>query len=82
MVLFYGGNLVLEGHMSAGALVSFMLYQQSLASAFQVSTASISFRLFLFATAQSASLAAVQSVSLFMYNIVMPLLKKPAWTPL
>ena len=40
MVLFYGGNLVLEGHMSAGALVSFMLYQQSLASAFQVSTSS------------------------------------------
>jgi len=33
VVLFYGGNLVLEGHMSAGALVSFMLYQQSLASA-------------------------------------------------
>ncbi len=37
IVLFYGGNLVLQGHMSAGALVSFMLYQQSLASAFQVS---------------------------------------------
>ena len=37
VVLFYGGNLVLQGHMSAGALVSFMLYQQSLASAFQVS---------------------------------------------
>ena len=36
LVLFYGGNLVLEGQMSAGALVSFMLYQQSLASAFQV----------------------------------------------
>ena len=37
IVLFYGGNLVLQGHMSAGALVSFMLYQQSLSSAFQVS---------------------------------------------
>lgn len=37
LVLFYGGNLVLQGQMSAGALVSFMLYQQSLASAFQVS---------------------------------------------
>lgn len=36
LVLFYGGNLVLQGQMSAGALVSFMLYQQSLASAFQV----------------------------------------------
>ncbi|DBA78719.1 TPA: hypothetical protein ACH3X1_008631 [Trebouxia sp. C0004] len=36
VVLFYGGNLVLEGHMSAGALVSFMLYQQSLHSAFQM----------------------------------------------
>ena len=36
VVLFYGGSLVLQGHMSAGALVSFMLYQQSLASAFQV----------------------------------------------
>ena len=62
MVLFYGGNLVLEGHMSAGALVSFMLYQQSLASAFQVTTASDYSYL---ATAQAASLAAVQSVSLF-----------------
>ena len=37
VVLYYGGNLVLQGHMSAGALVSFMLYQQSLTSAFQVS---------------------------------------------
>jgi len=63
VVLFYGGNLVLEGHMSAGALVSFMLYQQSLASAFQVSTAPTSVRLCLLATAQSASLATLQSVS-------------------
>ena len=38
VVLFYGGTLVLAGHMSAGALVSFMLYQQSLASAFQVNS--------------------------------------------
>ena len=36
VVLFYGGHLVLDGHMSAGALVSFMLYEQSLAGAFQV----------------------------------------------
>lgn len=36
-VLFYGGTLVLIGHMSAGSLVSFMLYQQSLAAALQVS---------------------------------------------
>ncbi|KAK9850970.1 hypothetical protein WJX84_004301 [Apatococcus fuscideae] len=35
VVLFYGGNLVLDGSMSAGSLVSFMLYQQSLSSAFQ-----------------------------------------------
>lgn len=35
-VLFYGGTLVLRGAMSAGALVSFMLFQQSLSSAFQV----------------------------------------------
>ena len=34
-VLFYGGTLVLEKAMSAGALVSFMLYQQSLSGAFQ-----------------------------------------------
>lgn len=34
-VLFYGGTLVLGGEMSAGALVSFMLYQQSLSAAFQ-----------------------------------------------
>ncbi|KAL6777216.1 hypothetical protein ACKKBF_B20615 [Auxenochlorella protothecoides x Auxenochlorella symbiontica] len=34
-VLFYGGRLVLAGSMSAGALVSFMLYQQSLSGAFQ-----------------------------------------------
>lgn len=31
-----GGTLVLAGTMSAGALVSFMLFQQSLSSAFQV----------------------------------------------
>ena len=31
-----GGNLVLDDRMSAGALVSFMLYQESLSSAFQV----------------------------------------------
>lgn len=37
VILFYGGNLVLEGSMSAGSLVSFMLYQQSLSNAFQVS---------------------------------------------
>jgi ATP-binding cassette subfamily B (MDR/TAP) protein 9 len=36
VVLFYGGTLVLVGQMSAGALVAFMLYQQSLTSAFQV----------------------------------------------
>jgi ATP-binding cassette subfamily B (MDR/TAP) protein 9 len=35
-VLFYGGTLVLHGSMSAGALVSFMLFQQSLSAAFQV----------------------------------------------
>lgn len=35
-VLGYGGSLVLAGRMSPGALVSFMLYQQSLSSAFQV----------------------------------------------
>ncbi|KAK9831825.1 hypothetical protein WJX74_010840 [Apatococcus lobatus] len=35
VILFYGGNLVLEGSMSAGSLVSFMLYQQSLSNAFQ-----------------------------------------------
>lgn len=34
-VLFYGGTLVLGGKMSPGALVSFMLYQQSLSGAFQ-----------------------------------------------
>lgn len=34
-VLLYGGSLVLVNRMSAGALVSFMLYQQSLAAAFQ-----------------------------------------------
>lgn len=38
IVLFYGGTLVLVGRMSAGALVSFMLYQQSLAAAFQASS--------------------------------------------
>jgi ATP-binding cassette subfamily B (MDR/TAP) protein 9 len=32
--LFFGGSLVLAGHMSAGSLVSFMLYQQSLSSSF------------------------------------------------
>ena len=37
VVLFYGGTLVLVSQMSAGALVAFMLYQQSLASAFQAS---------------------------------------------
>lgn len=41
VVLYYGGNLVLQGHMSAGALVSFMLYQQSLTSAFQVPHSSV-----------------------------------------
>ena len=35
-VLFYGGTLVLRGAMSAGSLVSFMLFQQSLSAAFQV----------------------------------------------
>eukprot|EP00887_Chlorella_sp_A99_P006350 scaffold3.g6350.t1 len=34
VVLFYGGSLVLDGIMSAGSLISFMLYQQSLSSAF------------------------------------------------
>lgn len=33
-VLFYGGSLVLCGRMSPGALVAFMLYQQSLSGAF------------------------------------------------
>ena len=33
-MLFYGGTLVLRGAMSAGALVSFMLFQQSLSAAF------------------------------------------------
>jgi ATP-binding cassette, subfamily B (MDR/TAP), member 9 len=33
--LFYGGTLVLNNLMSAGSLVSFMLYQQSLTAAFQ-----------------------------------------------
>ncbi len=37
IVLLYGGSLVLAHTMSPGALVSFMLYQQSLSSAFQVS---------------------------------------------
>ena len=36
VVLFFGGKMVLQGQMSAGALVSFVLYQQSLTSAFQV----------------------------------------------
>lgn len=35
-VLYYGGSLVLAGQMSPGSLVSFMLYQQSLSSAFQM----------------------------------------------
>ena len=35
-VLFYGGTLVLHNRMSAGALVAFMLYQQSLSSSFQL----------------------------------------------
>jgi ATP-binding cassette, subfamily B (MDR/TAP), member 9 len=34
-ILYYGGTLVLEKYMSAGSLVSFMLYQQSLTNAFQ-----------------------------------------------
>lgn len=34
VVLFYGGSLVLARRMSAGSLVSFMLYQQSLSGAF------------------------------------------------
>lgn len=34
-VLYYGGTLVLHNAMSAGSLVSFMLYQQSLSAAFQ-----------------------------------------------
>eukprot|EP00798_Chlamydomonas_sp_ICE-L_P013698 gene13698-19590_t len=34
VVLYYGGQLVLSGQMSPGALVSFMLYHQSLSSAF------------------------------------------------
>ena len=38
LVLLYG-NLVLEGSMSAGALVSFMLYQQSLSGSLQVCVA-------------------------------------------
>lgn len=33
-VLYYGGTLVLSGEMSPGALVGYMLYQSSLASAF------------------------------------------------
>ncbi|KAF5832896.1 hypothetical protein DUNSADRAFT_11046 [Dunaliella salina] len=36
VVLLYGGTLVLAHAMSPGALVSFMLYQQSLSSAFQM----------------------------------------------
>eukprot|EP00882_Tetradesmus_deserticola_P009457 GHRQ01009982.1.p1 GENE.GHRQ01009982.1~~GHRQ01009982.1.p1 ORF type:complete len:424 (+),score=181.45 GHRQ01009982.1:207-1478(+) len=36
VVLYYGGILVLDGAMSAGGLVSFMLYQQSLSSAFSM----------------------------------------------
>ncbi|KAK9809885.1 hypothetical protein WJX72_001039 [[Myrmecia] bisecta] len=35
MILLFGGHLVLAGRMSPGALVSFMLLQQSLSSAFQ-----------------------------------------------
>ena len=35
VTLFYGGSLVLDGRMSAGALVSFMLYVASLNGAFQ-----------------------------------------------
>lgn len=34
LVLFYGGKLVIAGNLSGGALVAFMLYQQSLSSAF------------------------------------------------
>ena len=35
VTLFYGGNLVLDDRMSAGSLVSFMLYVASLNGAFQ-----------------------------------------------
>lgn len=35
VVLWYGGSLVLSKRMSSGALVSFLLYQQSLTAAFQ-----------------------------------------------
>ncbi|KAG2494082.1 hypothetical protein HYH03_007724 [Edaphochlamys debaryana] len=35
VVLFYGGTLVLKGEMSSASLFSFMLFQQSLSSAFQ-----------------------------------------------
>jgi ABC-type multidrug transport system fused ATPase/permease subunit len=35
VTLFYGGSLVLDGRMSAGALVAFMLYVASLNGAFQ-----------------------------------------------
>jgi ATP-binding cassette subfamily B (MDR/TAP) protein 9 len=34
LVLFYGGKLVIEGDLQPGDLVSFMLFQQSLSSAF------------------------------------------------
>ena len=35
VTLYYGGNLVLDDRMSAGSLVSFMLYVASLNGAFQ-----------------------------------------------
>ena len=42
VTLYYGGNLVLEHRMSAGSLVSFMLYVASLNGAFQVQTCTFS----------------------------------------
>lgn len=36
VVLWFGGDLVLQQRMSGGALVSFMLYQRSLSDTFQV----------------------------------------------
>ncbi len=44
IVLYFGGTLVLEGRMSAGGLVSFMLYQQSLGGAFQVGREEVGLR--------------------------------------
>ena len=34
VILVYGGHLVLDGEMSAGNLVSFLLYQSSLSDSF------------------------------------------------